>query len=281
MKRLHRDFGKFMLYLIVIPYLVFLLFPFYWATISSLKTNKEMYDLSTNPLWIRERVTFEHYAYLFNRTLFPKWFLNTTVVASLVTVITLSIASLAAYGITRFRFRGRAAFAICVFVAYLIPPTILFIPLYQVLRFLGIIDTIWSLIVAYPTFTVPFCTWLLMGYFKTIPLELEEAALVDGATRLQTLIRVVLPLALPGLMTAAIFAFTLSWSHFLYAVAFISTSPQKPLSAGVVSELVRGDVFYWGSLMGGALLSSAPIVVLYSFMTKYFIKGLTGGATKY
>lgn len=269
------------LYLALALYLIFFLFPFYWATISSLKTNKELYDLRANPLWVYRGVTFEHYKYLFNNTLFCRWFINTVLVAGLVTVITVSTASFAAYSVTRFRFRGRTTFAMGVFAAYLIPPTLLFIPLYQVLRLLKVIDTVWSLIIAYPTFAVPFCTWLLMGYFKTIPLELEESALVDGATRLQALIRIVLPLALPGLMTAAVFAFTLSWSHYLYAVAFISHSPQKTLPVGVVSELVRGDVFYWGSLMAGTLFSSVPIVILYSCMTRYFIKGLTAGATKY
>jgi multiple sugar transport system permease protein len=281
MKVLKNNFRLFFLYLAVAFYLVFFLFPFYWATISSFKTNRELYDLKAKPFWIYKGVTFDHYTYLFNNTLFFRWFLNTALVAGLVTVITVSTTSLAAYSVTRFRFRGRTAFAMSVFGAYLVPPTLLFIPLYQVLRLLRVIDTVWSLVIAYPTFTVPFCTWLLMGYFKTIPLELEESALVDGATRLQALIRIVLPLALPGLMTAAVFAFTLSWSHYLYAVAFISHSPQKTLPVGVVSELVRGDVFYWGSLMAGTLLSSVPIVILYSCMTRYFIKGLTAGAMKY
>jgi len=270
-----------LLYLALVPYLLFLLFPFYWATISSLKTNRELYDLSANPLLIRKGITLQHYAYLFQKTLFSRWFTNSVLIAGLVTFLTISTTTLAAYSLTRFKFKGRRSFAMAVFAAYLIPPTLLFIPLYQVLKLLHVIDTLWALVIAYPTFTVPFCTWLLMGYFKTIPQELEESAMVDGATRLQALIKVVLPLSLPGLVTTAVFAFTLSWSHFLYAVAFVSFSPQKPLSVGVVSELVRGDVFYWGSLMAGALLASLPIVVLYSFMTRYFISGLTAGATKY
>lgn len=271
----------YLLYLALVPYLLFLLFPFYWAAISSLKTNRELYDLSANPLLIKGGITLQHYEYLFQKTLFPRWFANSILIASLVTFLTISTTTLAAYSLTRFKFKGRRSFAMAVFAAYLIPPTLLFIPLYQVLKLIRVIDTLWALVIAYPTFTVPFCTWLLMGYFKTIPKELEESAMVDGATRLQALIKVVLPLSLPGLMTTAVFAFTLSWSHFLYAVAFVSFSPQKPLSVGVVSELVRGDVFYWGSLMAGALLTSLPIVVLYSFMTRYFISGLTAGATKY
>lgn len=281
MKKSRQRLRLGLLYLALVPYLLFLLFPFYWALITSVKTNRELYDLSMNPLWVQKGPTLQHYAYLFQKTLFLRWFTNTLLVSGLVTVFTISTTIPAAYSLTRFRFKGRTSFAMGVFAAYLVPPTLLFIPLYQMLKLLHVIDTMWSLVIAYPTFTVPFCTWLLMGYFKTIPHELEESAMVDGATRLQALVRIVLPLSLPGLMTTAIFAFTLSWSHFLYAVAFISFSSQKPLSVGVVSELVRGDVFYWGSLMAGVLLASLPIVIFYSFMTRYFISGLTAGATKY
>lgn len=281
MQKTKKKLQQFILYVALVPYLLFFLFPFYWAAISSLKVDKELYDLSANPLWIATGPTLEHYKYLFSKTLFTKWYLNTIQIAGLVTSITVIVAMLAAYSSARLEFKGRTAFALGVFAAYLVPPTLLFIPLYQVLKVLGVIDTLWSLVIAYPTFTVPFCTWLLMGYFKTIPRELEESAMVDGATRFQALIRIVLPLALPGLVTATLFSFTLSWSHFLYAVAFVSFSPQKPLSAGVVTELVRGEVFYWGPLMAGALLVSLPVVIIYSFMTRYFISGLTAGATKY
>lgn len=281
MKTLRRGLKMMLRYLAVVSYLVFLLFPFYWAVVTSIKTNQELYDLSMNPLWIRKGPTLQHYLYIFEKTLFIKWFLNTLLVASLVTLLSMTVSATAAYSITRFRFKGRTSFAIGIFAAYLVPPTLLFIPLYQVLKVIGVIDTLWSLVVAYPTFTVPFCTWLLMGYFKTIPFELEESAMVDGATRLQAMVRIVLPLSLPGLITVGIFAFTLSWSHFLYPAAFISLSSQKVLSVGVVSELVRGDVFYWGSLMAGVLLTSLPVVILYSFMNRYFISGLTAGAMKY
>ncbi len=262
-------------------FLVFLLFPFYWMVVTSLKTNQELYNPEYNPLTISRGITLSHYAYLFAHTLFLRWFANTALVAFLVTLATVVLSSLAAYSMARLRYRGRRVFALGVFAAYLVPPTLLFIPLYSVVRFAGLIDSTWSLVLTYPTFTIPFCTWLLMGYFKTIPRELEESAMIDGASRLRSLVRIVLPVALPGLTTAALFSFTLSWSHFLYGVAFVATSPEKPLAVGVVSELVRGDVFYWGSLMGGALLTSVPVILIYAFFARYFISGLTAGATKY
>ena len=278
MKRVANKIG---LYLVLSLFLVFLLFPFYWMAVTSLKIDKELYDLSTNPLFIKQGLTLQHYVYLFKKTSFLTWFKNTFIIAFLVTIITLTVSAPAAYSVTRFKFRGRTTFAIAVFISYLIPPTLLFIPLYKVLKLLRLIDTIWSMVVTYPTFTMPFCTWLLMGYFKTIPRELEESALVDGANRLQVLLRIVCPVALPGLTTVTLFSFTLSWMQFLYPVAFISASTQKPLSVGVVSELVRGDVFYWGSLMAGALLASLPVILVYMIFTRYFISGLTAGATKY
>jgi len=278
---LKRVANKIGLYLVLSLFLVFLLFPFYWMAVTSLKIDKELYDLSTNPLFIKQGLTLQHYVYLFKKTSFLTWFKNTFIIAFLVTIITLTVSAPAAYSVTRFKFRGRTTFAIAVFISYLIPPTLLFIPLYKVLKLLRLIDTIWSMVVTYPTFTMPFCTWLLMGYFKTIPRELEESALVDGANRLQVLLRIVCPVALPGLTTVTLFSFTLSWMQFLYPVAFISASTQKPLSVGVVSELVRGDVFYWGSLMAGALLASLPVILVYMIFTRYFISGLTAGATKY
>ena len=272
---------KVLPYILLIIFLVFLLFPFYWMIITSIKSNRELYDLSANPLLIRQGVTFAHYQYLFGRTLFLRWFGNTILVSSLVTLVSGVISALAAYSTVRLRYKGKTIFTVMVFVAYLVPPALLFIPLYQILRILHLIDSMWGLVVIYPTFTVPFCIWLLLGYFKTIPRELEESAIVDGASRLQALIHIVVPVALPGLVTTILFSFTLSWSQFLYAVTFVNSSSQKVLSAGVVSELVRGDVFYWGSLMAGALLTSLPVVVVYAFFTRYFVSGLTAGATKY
>jgi multiple sugar transport system permease protein len=265
---------------ILLLFIIFLLFPFYWMLVTSLKTDRELYNLSYNPMTIRLGITFSHYAYLFKHTLFLRWFANTVVITVSVTAITLIFSLLAAFSITRLRFRGRTAFALGIFAAYLVPPTLLFIPLYSVLKLSGLIDSIWALVLTYPTFTIPFCTWLLMGYLKTIPKELDESATIDGASKLQTLTKIIVPLALPGLTTVALFSFSLSWSQFLYGVAFVSSSPEKPLAVGVVSELVRGDVFYWGSLMGGALLASVPVVVLYAFFARYFISGLTAGAVK-
>lgn len=277
----HRTVSATVRIVVLFIFAVFLLFPFYWMVVTSLKTDPELYNLSYNPLLIKLGITLKHYAYLFQQTLFVRWFANTMIITICVTAITLVFSLLAGYSMARLRYHGRTAFALGVFAAYLVPPTLLFIPLYSVVKLSGSMDTIWSLVLTYPTFTIPFCTWLVMGYLKTIPRELEESAMIDGASRLQSLVRIVVPLALPGLTTAGLFSFTLSWSQFLYGVAFVSPSPDKPLAVGVVTELVRGDVFYWGSLMGGALLTSVPVVVIYAFFARYFIAGLTAGATKF
>lgn len=261
-------------------FIAFLMFPFLWMAITSFKTNRELYDPSFNPLLIRMGITLTHYSYLFTQTLFVRWFVNTVVVSVIVTAATLLVSLFAAYSVTRLRYRGRTVFALSVFAAYLVPPTLLFIPLYAVLKFTGLIDSIWALVLTYPTFTIPYCLWLLMGYLRTIPVEMDESAKMDGAGHLRILFSIVSPVALPGLTTAGLFSFTLSWSQFLYGVAFIATSPQKPIAVGVVSELVRGDVFYWGSLMGGALLASVPIVLVYAFFARYFVGGLTAGSVK-
>lgn len=266
--------------LLLLLYLIILLFPLYIAIITSVKNNIELYNRQSNPLIVRN-ITFDHYKYLIHSTYYMRWLYNTLIICSIVTITTIVNGSLAAYAVTRFRFRGKKAFVFSVFLAYLVPPTLLFIPLYQVLRTIKLIDTLWSLVISYHTFTLPFCTWLLIGYFKTIPKELEESALIDGASRLTVIIRIIGPLALPGLITAGLFAFTLSWSHYLYGVAFVSSTVHKPLAVGVVTEVVRGDVFYFGSLMAGVLLTSLPVVILYWAFNKLFISGLTAGALKY
>jgi multiple sugar transport system permease protein len=201
-------------------------------------------------------------------------------VSVLATAISVIISTAAAYGLVRIPFRGSAAFSIGIFVTYLVPPTLLFIPLSRVVTALGLSDSRLSLIVTYPTFIVPFCTWLLMSYFATIPKELEECAIVDGATRWQALVKIVLPVALPGVVTATLFSFTLAWGELIYAMTFIASGPYKTLTAGAVADLIRGDVFYWGPLMAGALLASIPVVIAYGFLMDYYVSGLVTGATK-
>lgn len=271
---------RFWSYLALIPFVLFLLFPFYWMLVTSLKTDQELYNPGSIPLLVQKGITLDHYTFLFTETNFITWFLNSTIVAILVTAFSVTISVLAAYSLARLRFRGSNFFGMGIFVTYLVPPTLLFIPLSRVISFLNLTDTIWALVIAYPTFAIPFSTWLLMGYFRTIPRELEECAMVDGATRLQALIRIVLPVAIPGITTAALFTFTLSWGEFIYALSFIAQSAHRTLPVGVVAELRRGDVFFWGSLMAGALIASIPVVIAYSFFTDYFVSGLTAGATK-
>lgn len=263
------------------PFLLFLLFPFYWMLVTSLKTNQELYDLSAVPLLIREGFTLKHYAFLFQQTEFVAWFKNSVIVSTGATAISLVISVVAAYSLARLKFRGADLSAMAIFISYLVPSTLLFIPLSHMMALAGLTDTLWALILSYPSFLIPFCTWLLMGYFRTLPREVEECALVDGLTRLGTLVRIVLPVARPGIVTAGLFSFTLSWGELVYGLTFISSSVKKPLAVGVVAELVRGDVFFWGSLMAGALLASIPVVAVYAFFTEHFVGGLTAGATKY
>jgi multiple sugar transport system permease protein len=201
---------------------------------------------------------------------------NTIIVSVVATITSLVASVLAAYAIERLRFRGAKGVGMAIFLAYLVPPSILFIPLAAIVFQLGLFDTRWALILTYPTFLIPFCTWLLMGYFRSIPYELEECALIDGATRWQILTKIILPLAVPGLISAGIFAFTLSWNEFIYALTFISSSETKTVPVGVVTELVEGDVYHWGALMAGALLGSLPVAVLYSFFVEHYVAGMTG-----
>jgi multiple sugar transport system permease protein len=201
-------------------------------------------------------------------------------VSILSTAISLATGIMAGYALSRLRFKGAGMMAVGIFVTYLVPPTLLFIPLADVVRAFGLLDSPWSLILTYPTFLIPFSTWLLMGYFKTIPRELEECAMIDGATRIQAMVKIILPLALPGILSAGIFAFTLSWNEFIYALVFLSSSEIKTIPVGVVSELIRGDVFFWGPLMAGALLGSVPVAIIYSFFVEYYVAGLTAGSVK-
>ena len=252
-----------------------LLFPFYWMATTALKPNAELLSHEANPFWVAAP-TLEHFRHLIFETPYPDWMLNTVIVSVAATFTSLAASVFAAYAIERLRFHGSRQVGLAIFLAYLVPPSILFIPLAAIVFKLGIFDTRWALILTYPTFLIPFCTWLLMGYFRSIPFELEECALIDGATRWQILTKIILPLAVPGLISAGIFAFTLSWNEFIYALTFVSSSEVKTVPVGVVTELVEGDVYHWGALMAGALLGSLPVAVLYSFFVEYYVSGMTG-----
>jgi len=256
-------------------FLIVLLFPFYWMAITTFKPNEELLSREGNPFWV-QHPTFAHIHKLLFETAYPDWLWNTVLVSVVSTFLTIICSVLAAYAIERLRFRGSRYVGMSIFLAYLVPPSILFIPLATIIYKLDLFDTRLALILTYPTFLIPFCTWLLMGYFKSIPLELEECALIDGANRWQILVRIVLPLAVPGLISAGIFAFTLSWNEFIYALTFVSSSEVKTVPVGVVTELVEGDVYHWGSLMAGALFGSLPVAILYSFFVEYYVSGLTG-----
>ena len=262
-------------YLPLAIFLFVLLFPFYWMGITSFKPNNELLSREGNPFWVIEP-TLAHVKKLLFDTSYPEWMWNTMLVSVVSTFASLTAAVLAAYAIERLRFKGARHVGLAIFLAYLVPPSILFIPLASVVFQLGLFDTRWALILTYPTFLIPFCTWLLMGYFRSIPYELEECALIDGATRWQILTRIILPLAVPGLISAGIFAFTLSWNEFIYALTFVSSSEIKTIPVGVVTELVDGDVYHWGSLMAGALLGSLPVAFVYSFFVEYYVSGMTG-----
>ena len=256
-------------------FLIVLLFPFYWMVITSFKPDDELLSREGNPFWVSDP-TLAHVKKLLFDTSYPDWLWNTILVSVVSTFLSIACSVLAAYAIERLRFRGSRYVGMSIFLAYLVPPSILFIPLAAMVYKLHLFDTRLALILTYPTFLIPFCTWLLMGYFKTIPLELEECALIDGANRWQILVRIILPLAVPGLISAGIFAFTLSWNEFIYALTFISSSEVKTVPVGVVTELVEGDVYHWGSLMAGALFGSLPVAILYSFFVEYYVSGLTG-----
>jgi multiple sugar transport system permease protein len=263
---------------VYLPLLVFvfvLLFPFYWMAITSVKPDHELLSREGNPFWVMAP-TLAHFKKLLFDTAYPEWLWNTVLVSVVSTGFSLIASVLAAYAIERLRFNGAKHVGLAIFLAYLVPPSILFIPLADVVFKLGLFDTRLALILTYPTFLIPFCTWLLMGYFRSIPFELEECALIDGATRWQILTKIVLPLAVPGLISAGIFAFTLSWNEFIYALTFVSSSEIKTIPVGVVTELVEGDVYHWGPLMAGALFGSLPVAFVYSFFVEYYVSGLTG-----
>lgn len=255
--------------------------PIYWMIITAFKPDQDLYNLQNFPLFFNKNgVTLEHLRLLFLRTSFTTWAWNTAIVSGGVVAITLALAIPAGYALARLRFRGAEMLTIGIFLTYLVPTTLLFLPLVKVMSFLGQFDKLGSLILSYPTFTIPFCTWLMAGFFRTIPFEIEEAAMIDGCSRLGAVVRVILPLSIAGMLTVAIFAFTLSMQDFVYALTFVSSSSEKVINIGVVTELIRGDVFFWGSLMAGALLAGIPVAVLYSFFLDHFIRGITSGSVK-
>jgi multiple sugar transport system permease protein len=264
------------LYLPLSLILFVLLFPFYWMALTSIKPDEQLLDLDTySPFWTWNP-TFKHIAKLLFETQYPTWLWNTMFVAVCATALSIFASVLAAYAIVRLRFRGANLTGGLIFLAYLVPPSILFIPLSTVVYQYGLFDTPFSLILTYPTILIPFSTWLLMGYFKTIPYELEECALIDGASRWQILMRIVLPLAVPGLISAFIFCFTLCWNEFIYALTFISSTQYKTVPVAIVTALVDGDIYRWGSLMAGAMIGSLPLVVLYAFFVEHYVSAMTG-----
>ena len=264
------------IYLPLACFVFILLFPFYWMAITSFKPNAELMNYKAhNPFWISSP-TLAHIKHLLFDTAYPRWLWTTMLVAIGSTTLSLVASTLAAYAIERLRFRGSPYVGLGIYLAYLVPPSILFIPLATVVVQFGLFDSPIALILVYPTFLVPFCTWLLIGYFKSIPYELEECALVDGATRLQILRRITLPLAVPGLISAGIFSFTLSWNEFIYALAFIQSGANKTVPVAILTELVTGDVYQWGALMAGSLLGSLPVAIFYSLFVDYYVSSLTG-----
>ena len=270
------------LYIPIFMFLIFVLLPFYWMTITALKQDRNIFDPDANPFWFNMAPTLSHFWDLVHpdKTDFLIWMQNSFMVAGLATLISVSIGIMAGYSLARLRFKGAETIGSSVFITYLVPPSLLFLPLSQVIDQLGLMETKWAMIVSYPTILVPFSTWLLMGYFRTIPKEIEECAMVDGCSRIKTLLWIVLPVAIPGIITAALFSFTLSWGEYLYSITFVTDSWEKTLPSAVVGELIRGDVYYWGELMAGALLGSVPIAMIYVFFLDYYVSGLTAGATK-
>jgi multiple sugar transport system permease protein len=269
-----------LIYLGLAPFLVLAVFPILWMAITAIKQDADLYLVDAVPFWFRQAPTWKNFDFLFHNTSYGDWIVNTMVISFWVSAITLLTAMPAGYALARLRLPFAESLGIGIFMTYLVPAIILFIPLARVVSTLDLQDSWWSLVVVYPTFTIPFCTWLLMGFFKTVPFEIEEAAMVDGCGQLGALLRVVLPVSWPGLITATIFSFTLSMQDFLYSLAFVSISDQKPVPLGVATELIRGDIYFWGSLMAGALLVGVPVAIVYNLFLDKFITGITGAAIK-
>ena len=267
-------------YVGITPFLIIAVFPIYWMAITALKQEPDLYRMDNIPFWFHLAPTLKNFETLFYQTNFGSWIVNTMTIAAWVAVITLLTAVPAGYALARLKLPGSENIGIAIFMTYLVPGIILFLPLSRVVSSLGLQDSWWALVVVYPTFTIPFCTWLMMGFFKTVPMEMEEAARVDGCGQFGALLRIVLPVSLPGVLTSVIFAFTLSMQDFLYGLAFVSPGDQKPVPVGVPTELIRGDVFFWGSIMAAVLLVGLPVALLYNSFLDRFIQGITGGVGK-
>ncbi len=274
-RRLRRKLGT---YLVVGPFAIVLAYPFYLMLITAFKTNRDLYDQNNNPLIFNDPPTFANIDFLFTQTQYGRWLFNTTLVGLVIVAITLAFAVPAGYALARLSGRWGQGLGVGIFLTYLVPPTLLFLPLSRVISELSLQDSLVSLMLVYPSFTIPFATWLLMGFFRTIPRELEDAAQVDGASRLGTLWRIILPVSIPGILTVVIFTFSLAFNEFVYALTFISSSDTKTVAIGVPTELIRGDVFFWQGLLAAALIPSIPIALLYNVFLDRFIQGFTGGA---
>lgn len=257
---------------------IFLIPPIYTIT-TSLKTSAEISSRQGNP-WLVQHPTLNNFVELITDSHFQTFFYNSVKITVVVVILSMVISILAAFALARMRFWGSAALATGVFLTYLVPESLLFIPMFQIVGALGLMNNTWSLVLLYPTLTVPFCTWIMIGYFSSIPKELDEAALIDGASYLQMLVKIFIPVAMPGIIAATIFAFTVSWGQFLYPLAFLFSSDQMVLTVGIVTELIRGDVFAWGKIMAGSMIAALPPVIIYAFLMDYYISGLTAGATK-
>jgi multiple sugar transport system permease protein len=265
---------------VLIFFVTFLAFPFYWMVITAFKTNQDLYITENNPYLLNSPPTLRHLSVLFEDTQYSQWLLNTGFVGVVVVVITLLLAVPAGYALARMTGAWAQTLGVTIFLTYLVPPTILFIPFSRIIATLGLQDSVWSLILVYPSFTVPFCTWLLMGFFKAIPRDLEDAAMIDGLSRFGAFIKVVMPISVAGMLTAVIFAFTLVTQEFVYGVTFITASSSYTVSVGVPTFLVRGDVYFWGSMMAACLIASVPIAIIYNFFVTRFVAGFTMGAIK-
>jgi multiple sugar transport system permease protein len=267
-------------YTVVLALVIFAAWPFYWMLITAFKTEHDLYNLDSIPYIFNDPPTMQHVDWLFNRTEFVRWLWNSLAVGVLAAGITLLVAVPAGYALARMAGRYAESLGIGIFLTYLVPPTLLFIPLSPIISRLGLQDSLWALVVVYPTFTIPFCTWLMMGFFKTIPQEIEEAALMDGQNRLGAFVRVVMPLSMSGIFTVVIFAFTLSMQEFVYALTLVSSTNQKTVTVGVPTDLMRGDLYLWGSLMAAALIAGIPMAIVYNLFLDRFLVGITGGAIK-
>jgi multiple sugar transport system permease protein len=265
---------------VLVFFVTFLAFPFYWMVITTFKTNQDLYNTHNNPYLFNSPPTLRHLSVLFEDTQYLQWLLNTGFVGVVVVIITLLLAVPAGYALARMTGAWAQTLGVTIFLTYLVPPTILFIPFSRIIAMLGLQDSVWSLILVYPSFTVPFCTWLLMGFFKAIPRDLEEAAMIDGLSRFGAFVKVVVPISIAGMLTAVIFAFTLVTQEFVYGVTFVTASSSYTVSVGVPTFLVRGDVYFWGSMMAACLIASVPIAIIYNFFVTRFVTGFTMGAIK-